>query len=397
MMEQDIFQKDRDYYMPVFARYPVVLERGEGVYVYDSEGRRYLDFLAGIAVNALGHAHPRLVKAIAEQAGKLIHCSNLYYTEVQAQLIERLAKLCRLDKVFLCNSGAEANEGAFKLARKYTHRMDPEKSTILSAQHSFHGRSLATLTATAQPKYQMGFGPLPAGFDYVEYNDIPALEQKINAKTCAVLLEPVQGEGGVRIPDADYLKRVRALCDRFDALLILDEIQTGVGRTGTFLACEQAGVAPDIVTLAKGLAGGVPIGAFLASNKVAEAFTPGAHGSTFGGNPLASAAAVAVLNVLEDDGILDNVKTCGAHFLRRLTGLQQKYHNRIKEVRGKGLLIGLELHEPGRDIVETALTRGALINCTANTVLRFAPPLIVTNEQIDEVVDIVDRALAETG
>lgn len=249
--------------MPVFSRYPLVLSHGEGVYVYDTDGKKYIDYLAGIAVNVLGHAHPALVGAICAQAGKMIHCSNLYYTETQARLAERLAKLSGLDKVFLANSGAEANEGAIKLARKFAHATDEEKSEIISAGRGFHGRTLATLTATAQPKYQQGVGPLPAGFTYVDYNDIAALEGAVNANTCAVLLEPVQGEGGVHAPDAAYLQKARALCDQYGAALIFDEIQTGVGRTGTMFAYEQFGVKPDIVTLAKGLAGGVPVGAFI--------------------------------------------------------------------------------------------------------------------------------------
>ncbi|MGL6014568.1 MAG: acetylornithine/succinylornithine family transaminase, partial [Selenomonadaceae bacterium] len=295
MTDEQIYQQDKKDYLPVFARYQIVLDHGDGAYVYDTKGNKYIDYLGGIAVNVLGHNHPALVKAIAEQAGRMIHCSNLYYTEVQAQAAARLKQLSGLGKVFFGNSGAEANEGAIKIARKYAHQSDPEKSQIITAWHSFHGRTLATLTATGQPKYQEGFGPLPGGFDYVDFNDINALEKMMSEKTCAVMLEPIQGEGGVNMPQPGYLAKVRELCDKHKALLIFDEIQTGMGRTGTLFAYEQFGVIPDIVTLAKGLAGGVPIGAFIVSDVVAAAFHAGDHGSTFGGNPLACAAANAVL------------------------------------------------------------------------------------------------------
>lgn len=394
MTKEEIFAADEAHYMPVFARYPLVLSHGEGPYLFDTDGKRYLDFLAGIAVNVLGHAHPALVEAIRAQAGKLLHCSNLYYTETQAQLIEKLAKLSGLGKVFLANSGAEANEGAMKLARKYAYLKDTEKREIITAQHGFHGRTLATLTATAQPKYQEGYGPLPACFTYVPYNDVAALEAAVCDKTCAVFLEPIQGEGGVHVPDAAYLQKVRALCDRHGALLILDEIQTGVGRTGTFFAYEQFGVTPDIVTLAKGLAGGVPVGAFLAKDEVAAAFHPGDHGSTFGGNPLACAAANAVLDTIEAQGLLAHVKEIGAYLVESLTKLQAKYPALIVGVRGKGLIVGMQLTRPGRAISDGCLAAGAIINCTAGDVLRFVPPLTVEKAHVDELTAILDQALA---
>lgn len=394
MTKEEIFAADEAHYMPVFARYPLVLSHGEGPYLFDTDGKRYLDFLAGIAVNVLGHAHPALVEAIRAQAGKLLHCSNLYYTETQAQLIEKLAKLSGLGKVFLANSGAEANEGAMKLARKYSYLKDTEKREIITAQHGFHGRTLATLTATAQPKYQEGYGPLPACFTYVPYNDVAALEAAVSDKTCAVFLEPIQGEGGVHVPDAAYLQKVRALCDRHGALLILDEIQTGVGRTGTFFAYEQFGVTPDIVTLAKGLAGGVPVGAFLAKDEVAAAFHPGDHGSTFGGNPLACAAANAVLDTIEAQGLLAHVKEIGAYLVESLTKLQAKYPALIVGVRGKGLIVGMQLTRPGRAISDGCLAAGAIINCTAGDVLRFVPPLTVEKAHVDELTAILDQALA---
>lgn len=393
MTKEEVFQKDKAHYMPVFSRYPLVLSHGEGAYVYDTDGKKYIDYLAGIAVNVLGHAHPALVGAICAQAGKMIHCSNLYYTETQAKLAERLAKLSGLDKVFLANSGAEANEGAIKLARKFAHAADEEKSEIISAGRGFHGRTLATLTATAQPKYQQGVGPLPAGFTYVDYNDIAALEGAVNANTCAVLLEPIQGEGGVHVPDAAYLQRARALCDQYGAALIFDEIQTGVGRTGTMFAYEQFGVKPDIVTLAKGLAGGVPVGAFIASDRLAAAFHPGDHGSTFGGNPLACAAANAVLDVIEKEGLLGNAKRMGAYLMEKMRGLQAKYPALIRQVRGMGLICGMELTKPGREIVDACMASGAIINCTAGNVLRFVPPLIIDQNSVDELIAILDKVL----
>ncbi|MBR0285199.1 MAG: acetylornithine transaminase [Selenomonadaceae bacterium] len=392
---EQVFEKDRQGYLPVFQRYPIVLERGEGAYVYDNTGKKYLDFLGGIAVNVLGHAYGPLVEAVTEQAGKLIHCSNLYYTQAQADAADKLVKLSGLGKAFFGNSGAEANEGAIKLARKYAHQFDPEKSQIITALDSFHGRTIATLTATGQPKYQEGFGPLPAGFDYVPYNDIHALEKLMSEKTCAVMLETIQGEGGVYTPKDDYLKQVRALCDKYHALLIFDEIQAGIGRSGKFFAYERYHVKPDIVTLAKGLAGGVPIGAFIATDEVAKAFHAGDHGTTFGGNPLACAAANVVLDTVPKEQFLAHVEEVGTYFKGKLEALQQSYPALMTEVRGVGLILGVQLTKPGRDIVNKCLERGAIINCTAGTVLRFIPPLIITKAQVDEVVGILDTVLSE--
>jgi len=393
MTNEEIYKQDEASYFPVFARYQIVLDHGEGPYVYDTDGKQYIDYLGGIAVNVLGHNHPVLVKAIAEQAGKMIHCSNLYYTKVQVDVAEKLKKLSGLGKVFLGNSGAEANEGAMKLARKYAHSIDPDKSQIITAIHSFHGRTLATLTATGQPKYREGFGPLPAGFDYVPYNDIKALENMMSDKTCAVLLEPIQGEGGVNMPGVDYLKQVRALCDKYQAVLIFDEIQTGMGRTGTLFAYEQLGVKPDVVTLAKGLAGGVPIGAFIATDEIAKVFHAGDHGSTFGGNPLACAAANAVLGTIENEHLLENCQEVGAYLKSKLDECKVKYPSLIVEVRGLGLILGMQLTKPGRDIVNECLAQGAIINCTAGNVLRFVPPLIITKQHVDELMIILDKVL----
>ena len=391
--DQQIFDEDKGAYLPVFSRYKIVLDHGEGAYAYDIDGNKYLDFLGGIAVNVLGHGYAPLVKAISEQAGKMIHCSNLYYTKAQADAAAKLVKLSGLGKAFFGNSGAEANEGAIKVARKYAHQTDPEKSTILTAWNSFHGRTIATLTATGQTHYHEGFGPLPDGFDYVHYNDLAELESKMNDKTCAVMLETIQGEGGVYTPAPGYLEGVRKLCDKYHALLIFDEIQAGIGRSGKFFAYEKYGVKPDIVTLAKGLAGGVPIGAFITTNEAAAAMKPGDHGTTFGGNPLACAAANVVLDTVPKADFLAHVESVGSYFKAKLLKLQEKYPSLIKEVRGTGLILGAELTIPGRDIVNNVLAKGAIINCTAGNVLRFIPPLIITEEQVDEVVSMIDDVL----
>lgn len=393
LTNEEIFAKDKSDYLPVFARYNIVLDHGDGPYVYDTKGKKYIDFLAGIAVNVVGHNYKPLVDAVSKQAGKMIHCSNLYYTEVQVEAAEKLKKLSGMDKVFFGNSGAEANEGAIKLARKYATNIDPEKIQIISALHSFHGRTLATLTATGQDHYHHGFGPLPAGFDYVPYNDIQALEAKMSDKTCAVMLEAIQGEGGVHVPDPDYLPKVRALCDKYNAVLIFDEVQCGMGRTGTFFGCQQFGVKPDIVTLAKGLAGGVPIGAFMATDKVASAFHAGDHGSTFGGNPLACAAACVVLDALIDGNLMENAKEIGAYLQSKFEAYKAKYPNLIKEVRGRGLILGMELTRPGREIANECLDYGAIINCTAGNVLRFVPPLNITKAHVDELISVLDKVL----
>ena len=393
LTNEEIFAKDKSDYLPVFARYNIVLDHGDGPYVYDTKGKKYIDFLAGIAVNVVGHNYKPLVDAVSKQASKMIHCSNLYYTEVQVEAAEKLKKLSGMDKVFFGNSGAEANEGAIKLARKYATNIDPEKIQIISALHSFHGRTLATLTATGQDHYHHGFGPLPAGFDYVPYNDIQAIEAKMSDKTCAVMLEAIQGEGGVHVPDPDYLPKVRALCDKYNAVLIFDEVQCGMGRTGTFFGCQQFGVKPDIVTLAKGLAGGVPIGAFMATDKVASAFHAGDHGSTFGGNPLACAAACVVLDALIDGNLMENAKEIGAYLQSKFEEYKAKYPNLIKEVRGRGLILGMELTRPGREIANECLDYGAIINCTAGNVLRFVPPLNITKAHVDELISVLDKVL----
>lgn len=395
--EHEIMARDTASYLPVFSRYPIVLDHGEGSYVWDVNGRKYLDALGGIAVNVLGHNYAPLVEAIAEQAKCLIHVSNLYYTEPQADAAAKLSALTVGGKVFFGNSGAEANEGAIKAARKYGHTVHPEKSQIITALGSFHGRTLATLTATGQEKFHKGFEPLPQGFDYVPFNDIAALEARMSENTAAVMLEPIQGEGGVRTPADGYLQQVRALCDKYDALLIFDEIQTGMGRTGSFYAYESCGVTPDIVTLAKGLAGGVPIGAFIVTEKVAAAFHAGDHGSTFGGNPLACAAANVVLDAVANDNFLAGVRGVGAHFKQALTDLQSKYPAHIAEVRGAGLILGMEMqrNEDAAAIARRMLEQGVIINCTAGNVLRFIPPLIFTKNEVDELIRVLDRCILD--
>ena len=395
-----IFAEDQKNYLPVFNRYKIVVDHGEGIYTFDSEGKKYIDFLAGIAVNVLGHNYKPLVDAITNQASKVIHISNLYYTQAQADAATKLVDLSGLDRAFFCNSGAEANEGAIKIARKFSHQKNKNKSQIITAWDSFHGRTLATLTATGQPHYHEGFEPLPKGFDYVHFNDIDELERMISDETCAVMLETIQGEGGVYPPNENYFKQVRELCDKFDALLILDEIQCGIGRTGKFFAYENYAIKPDIVTLAKGLAGGVPIGAFIVTEKVAQSFKPGDHGTTFGGNPLACAAANVVLNIVPNEKFLNHVVEVGNYFETQLKNLQKKYPSLISDIRGKGLILGAELTDKnklsGVEIVNECMNRGAIINCTVGKVLRFIPPLIIENSHVDEVIKILDEVLKES-
>jgi acetylornithine/N-succinyldiaminopimelate aminotransferase len=394
MSTQEWIDLSDRYIMSTYKRFPVVLTRGLGVHVWDSDGRCYLDLVAGIAVCALGHAHPAVVAAIKGQAENLFHVSNLYHIAPQILLARLLVENSPFDKVFFCNSGAEANEAAIKLARKYASGQMPGKYELITMQDSFHGRTLATVTATAQPKFHAGFEPLPEGFRYVPYNDLPALEAAVTEKTCGVLVEPIQGESGVVIPAPGYLKGIRRICDEKGLLMIADEVQTGIGRTGTLFACEQEDVVPDMITLAKALGNGFPIGALLAKEKIAAAFVPGSHGSTFGGNPLACAAALATLETVMDEGVLDNCRKVGAYFLSRLGELKEK-HTRIREVRGRGLILAIELSVPGAEFVLKCMEKGLLINCTNGNVLRFIPPLILTQPDVDKAVRILDEALEE--
>jgi len=391
MDSQALMMLSEKYLANTYARYPVLLVKGKGTRVWDLEGEEYLDFVSGLAVCNLGHCHPKVVRAIQDQAVKLIHVSNFYYIEPQIQLASLLCKHSFADKVFFCNSGAEANEGAIKLARKYAkEKAGGDRYEIITMERSFHGRTLATLTATAQEKFHKGYEPLMPGFKYVPFNDIMAVRNAIDPKTCAVMLEPIQGEGGVNCPSEGYLQALREICDEKGLLLIFDEIQVGMGRTGKLFAYEHDGIEPDLLTLAKSLAGGVPIGVLLMKKGIAESFRPGDHASTFGGNPLATAAGVAAFTTLLEEGMLENCKKMGDYFLSQLEAIQKKF-TFVKEVRGKGLILGIELKIDGSSIVKEMLRRKILINCTMGNVLRFLPPLIVTQEEIDRVV----RALEE--
>ncbi|NTU59808.1 MAG: acetylornithine transaminase [Deltaproteobacteria bacterium] len=395
MSNQTIIEQGDTYLLPTYARFPVALVRGQGLRLWDADGRQYFDFLSGIAVCNLGHCHPHVVEAIREQAGKLLHVSNLYYIEPQVKLAKLLVEETFADRVFFCNSGAEANEGAFKLARKFhKDNGEPDRVEIVSATQSFHGRTLATLTATGQDKVKVGFDPLPAGFSYVPYDDLDALERAVGPKTAAVILEPIQGEGGIRIPSEGYLAKVRELCDARGALLLFDEVQVGMGRTGTLLACEHDGVAPDLCTLAKALGGGVAIGALLATNRLAASFGPGTHASTFGGNPLATAAGLAAVRTLVHEGILEHCRKVGDYFLQALRLLVTTVPN-VTEVRGRGLLIGVELAEgtKARDVVQGLMDRGFLAGTAGDQVLRIAPPLIVEREEVDAFLAALEDVL----
>lgn len=380
--------------MKTYGRYPIVAERGAGCRLWDVDGKVYLDFLAGVAVNNLGHCHPKVVAALQEQAARLLHCSNYYHIPQQISLAEWLCERSFAERVFFCNSGAEANEAAIKLARKHSRETIGEnRFEVITALASFHGRTIGTISATGQDKVKAGFNPMVPGFSYVPFGDPGALRQAITSKTCAVMLEPVQGEGGVNVPPPGYLKAVRGICNELDLLLIYDEVQVGCGRTGTLWAYEQEGVAPDILTLAKALAGGPPIGAMLTSEALATHLGPGTHGSTFGGNPLICSAALAAMQTIADDGVLDNCRAMGTYLTGKLEELKEKYAF-IKNVRGRGLIIGMELEIEGGPLVNAAMQRGLLINCTVGNVLRFVPPLIVTRAEIDEAMEILDQVLA---
>lgn len=394
MSNNTIITMGEKYLMPLFSRFPIALLKGEGCYVWDADDNKYLDFLGGLAVNALGHAHKEVAQALSEQAHKIIHCSNLYWIEPQVELAKLLVEHSACDKVFFANSGAEANEAAIKLARKYGKVKLGGKSTIITALNSFHGRTMATLTATGQEKIQKGFEPLLPGFKYVPYNDIAVLEDAIDETVCAIMLEPIQGEGGVRVPEEEYLTKVRALCDKHGILLILDEIQTGLGRTGKLFAYEHFGIEPDILTLAKALGSGTAIGAILAKENVAQAFEVGDHGSTFGGNPLACAAGVKTLEIMLRDNLAAKALDMGLYLRERLAGLKEKF-NFIIDVRGYGLLTGAELSIPGAKIVTAAMKKGLLINCASGNVLRFLPPLIVNKDNIDTAIEILTEVLKE--
>ncbi len=381
--------------METYRRIPIVLVKGSGAKVWDSDGKEYLDFVAGIAVCSLGHSNLKVVEAIKKQVEILTHVSNLYYIEPQIGLARLLVENSFADKVFFCNSGAEANEAAIKLARKYAYeKTGGDRYEIITMIDSFHGRTLATIAATGQEKFQKGFAPLPGGFKYVPFNDLSALEHAITEKTCGIMLEPIQAEGGIRIPDNDYLRGVRKICNDNDLLLILDEVQVGMGRTGSLFAYENYGIEPDIMTLAKAMGNGFPVGAMLATDRVAAAFVPGSHASTFGGNPLGMTAGLVVMEVLLKEGVLENCKKTGSYFLEKLNELK-KTHSIIKEVRGRGLIIGMELSVEGEDIVKKCRDKGILINCTCGNILRFVPPLIITAEDVDMAVNVLDEVMGD--
>jgi acetylornithine/N-succinyldiaminopimelate aminotransferase len=397
MDSQALMMLSEKYIANTYARYPVLLVRGKGTRVWDLEGEEYLDFVSGLAVCNLGHCHPKIVKTIQDQAEKLIHVSNFYYIEPQIQLASLLCKHSFADKVFFCNSGAEANEGAFKLARKFAkEKMGKDRYEIITMERSFHGRTLATLTATGQDKFHKGYDPLMPGFKYVPFDDIGAVKNAIDPKTCAVMVEPIQGEGGVNCPSEGYLKALREICDEKRLLLIFDEVQVGMGRTGKLFAYEHDGVEPDMLTLAKSLAGGVPIGALLIKKGIADSFKPGDHASTFGGNPLASAAGVTALTTIIEEGMLENCQEMGDYFISELEEMKKKFPF-IKEVRGKGLILGMELKIEGGSIVKEMLKKKILINCTMGNVLRFLPPLIVTKEEVDRVVKALEEVFSNCG
>ncbi|MCZ6676080.1 MAG: aspartate aminotransferase family protein [Candidatus Poribacteria bacterium] len=395
MTTAEIKEMATAYIMNTYGDRKLALVRGEGPYVWDADGVKYLDFLGGIAVNGLGHCHPNVVAAIREQAAKLIHVSNLYYIEPQAKLAKLLIDNCDLDQCFFCNSGAEANEAAIKLARKYIKDQGRTGAyEIITMENSFHGRTMATITATAQPKYHKGFEPMLPGFQYVPYDDLPAVEAAISEKTCAILVEPIQSEGGVNTPSEGYLAGLRELCDKHNLVLVFDEVQTAMARLGTLFGYQSYGVVPDILTMAKSLGGGVPIGGMLAKKHIADSFVPGTHAATFGGNPLVTAVAYATVRTIIDEKLGENAIKMGAYLVDQLMKLKDRYP--IKEMRGKGLLCGLVMSIDANALAAKCIENGLIAICTNNYVLRFLPPLNITAAHVDEAVSIIEKSLAET-
>ncbi|MHC4573870.1 MAG: acetylornithine/succinylornithine family transaminase [Planctomycetota bacterium] len=393
MTTQETIELFDKYVIGNYKRLPRVIVRGEGCYCYDADGNKILDMFPGWAVSSIGHCHPKVVEAIRRQAGELLHIDNTFYSEPQGKLARLLSERAFGGKCFFCNSGAEANEAALKLARLHTA---PEKYKFITAEGSFHGRTFATLTATAQPKHHEGLLPLLPGFAYVPFSDIGALESAFSDEVAAVMVEPIQGEGGINLATQEYLQTIRRLCDEKGALLILDEVTTGMGRTGKWFAYQHFDVEPDIMTMAKALGGGVAIGAMMAKAKVAASLAPGKHATTFGGNALVCAAAVAVIEAIEQENLLDNAVQLGRYTKEKLEQLKQK-HIIIDSVRGVGLMIGVQLTSPGSEIVDKCLERGLRINCTQDTVIRFMVPMIATREQVDRAVDIFDSVLSKSA
>lgn len=394
---QELIKLTNKYVAKNYGRYPIGLVRGKGTAVWDASGKKYIDFVAGLAVDNLGHCPPTVVKAIRKQAGKLLHVSNLYHIEPQSQLAAELTRLTFADKFFFCNSGTEANEAAIKLARRWFYdNGQPKRFEIITMNDSFHGRTMASLSATAQKKIHTGFTPLLPGFKYVPFNNIAALKKALTKKTCAVLIEPIQGEGGVNLAQETYLKTLRKICNEKGILLIFDEIQTGFGRTGRLFAYERYKIKPDIITLAKALGGGIAIGAMGSTNKIIESFSPGTHGATFGGNPLACAASLASLKTLTKKGFLKKTSSTGDYFLEQLYGLRKKF-SMIREVRGIGLMLAIELDRPGAEVVTNCMKEGLLINCIQQNIIRFLPPLIITRKEIDLLIKTLSKIFTKMG
>ncbi len=396
-MKGDTFERTESFVMKTYNRFPVSFVRGEGCWLFDEEGKEYLDMLSGIAVCNLGHCHPKVSEAICNQAKKLIHTSNLFYIEPQAELAELICNHSFGDKVFFCNSGAEANEGALKLARRFGTELNPEKYEIVAFENSFHGRTFAAVSITGQGKYSQGFGPMLSGVRFAKFNDLDSVKSVISERTAGIIVEPVQGEGGVVPAKKEFLVGLRELADEYGALLIFDEVQTGMGRTGELFAYQVYGVEPDVMTLAKALGNGIPIGAIVTKGKASNVLKPGLHASTFGGNFLSTAAGVEVFKEIAKSGFLEEVREKGEYLKGRLVELKSKFPDLLKEVRGLGLMLGVVCSEPCGEIVKLALKEGLIINCTAGNVLRFLPPLVITKEEIDLGIEKLERALREYG
>jgi len=391
MKTKELIENEKNYLMQTYTRPAIVLDKGEGMKVWDLEGKQYYDFIGGIAVNALGYSHPKLVQAIKNQAEKLIHCSNLYYSEPQIILAQILVEFSCGDKVFFGNSGAEVNEGAIKLAVKYFKGQNKDKHKIIYMKNSFHGRTIGTLAVTGKYKYHKDYLPLLPKFKQAIFNDLNSVKEAVDDQVAAIMVEPIQGEGGINIASKEFIEGLRELCNKKGMLLIFDEIQCGLGRTGKVFAYQYFNVEPDILTLAKSLGGGLPIGALIAKEKVASSFKPGDHGTTFGGNPVACAAAIANLKILQEEDLFRKCQKKGEYFKAKLEGLKEKYPEKIEEVRGLGLMVGMELKEEGQDIIKKCVEEGVLINCTAKKVLRFLPSLIVEEKEIDYLIEILDK------
>lgn len=396
MSNREVQELTDRYVMQTYARFPIALVKGKGVRVWDADGKEYMDFVAGLAVNSLGHCHPAVARAVADQVNTLLHVSNLYHIEPQARLAKALCDHSFADRVFFCNSGAEANEAAIKLARRYGSERARGRNEILTALNSFHGRTLATLTATGQEKIRLGYDPLPAGFRHAPFNDLEAAEAAVDHRTAAILVEPIQGEGGVVAADASYVRGLRRLCDDRGLLLMFDEVQVGMGRTGRLFAYEHFGVEPDVMTLAKALGGGLPLGAMLARERVAESFPPGSHASTFGGNPVVCRAGLAVLETLLEDGLVEHCEAMGSLLREGLEGLAKRFAF-VREVRGKGLLLGMEMEGECGPVIRECMREGLLVASAGANVLRMAPPLTIEEEDVAEALSVIERALASLG